>query len=356
MPAFAPATQSSGPRFSQAQLMEMSKVADVSTSGGIGFGFDSDYVQPSQFENWYSRLNSDEKGWLKSPSTHVSLLGRASHAGSKQYNLNLSERRCRAVAEHLRKIDGFKARIEIKPEGESMAPGQDDNKDNHRDRYVLITIRPGFGPAPAAGDIDSAYWDIMHNRFSPPTNQAGWQQMGILFDVCVKPMKKVYDTVTKTPGKIKSVTDLIPKYDPISMGKDLAKKELQWMGMQLVADIKDAQIMTRLIGSVPWGVVNGLELLAGMDKTDFDRNPIKFSPTYYMAGVSMADSIWAALDKDEKENVRLVMKDPRLKAQLARRVAEGLIHDYARRSAVHTNRSFKTGLDTAEKFLQQHGL
>lgn len=334
---------------SQAELQEMTRICKPEF--GIGFAYNSDYIQPGEFERWYGTLPQPERDGLRDGAKSVLLVAQASHSGSKEYNQKLSERRAQAVATRLKQLPGFAAKIVVKAVGESQAHGPE-GKDNHQDRRVFISVQSSI-VSKEAGDVDLAVADVYDKRLRPNKSRAAQQQMGILYDVAVKPLKKSWKKLQT--GDFRNPKELIPQYKPQKMIRDFLMRELNWMGKQMVADIKDTQTLPRLTASTPWGVINGLEVICGVAASSFNKG-LFFSPTFYLAGVNMAATIWDALDESEKKNLKLVLADPKKRAEFTKKEVERLVVNWNHRGYDHASREFRTGLDDAMDFLDRHGI
>jgi len=345
------ATHSSGHHhhhISQAQLWEYTRIAKPEK--GIGFGYDSDHIQPGEFERWYAALTPTDRERLTAPQSTVTLIAQASRTGRPEYNLRLSERRGREVERHLKGLRDFAAKVVICPVGESQALGPDDI-DNHNDRKVLVMI--GSAPLPikpVEPNVPKAIEAVFAKARRPQKSHAASDQIGILFDIFVKPLKKVKSNIEK--GKVTSLKDLIPKYEPRKMAIEFAVRETVWMGGNLAADHADTKIMPRLTSSLPWGVINGLEQICEAELTQFSRQ-FDFSPVYYLTGVEMAGPIWAAMDPGEQENLKAVLKDAKSHRKFVTLEGEKLLAEWTSRGYNQTARDFKPQMDAAVKFLEQ---
>jgi len=345
------ATHSSGHHhhvISQAQLWEYTRIAKP--EHGIGFAYDSDYIQPGEFERWYATLTPMQREGLKTSQSTVTLIAQASRTGSADYNLRLSERRGREVERHLKKLDGFAAKVVLYSVGKSQALGPD-GVDNHTDRKVYIKVESASLPTkPMEPNLPKALKAVFDAAPRPPKNKAASDQIGILYDIVVKPLKKVKSNIEK--GKVTSLNDLIPKYDPRKMAIEFAVRETIWMGGNLAADCADTKIMPRLTSSLPWGVINGLEMICGAELTQFSRQ-YDFSPVYYLTGAQMAASIWDAMGPGEQDNLKAVLKDAKSHREFVKREGELLLAEWTHRGYDHTPRNFKPAMDAAVKFLER---
>jgi outer membrane protein OmpA-like peptidoglycan-associated protein len=150
------------------ELAERARIAKP--QGGVGCGFDRVPTKEA-VKDWYNSLSKEEKAALQDPRTEVVLTATASLVGTREHNDKLTQRRGDAVKDILEKDLGVKAKILTDPQGftnaeENEAPKE---KDNHRDRVVLIDILKGGkgeGQAQPSGEKPPAI------ETRPPIGQA----------------------------------------------------------------------------------------------------------------------------------------------------------------------------------------
>ena len=91
----------------------------------IYFAFDDSSIQTSERD----RLDTNEKCIEQNKSKQVYLVGHTDTSGTEEYNIALSERRARAVADYLARLGADPARLHVVPKGETEPTGLGDDKD-----------------------------------------------------------------------------------------------------------------------------------------------------------------------------------------------------------------------------------
>jgi len=91
----------------------------------IYFAFDDSSIQPSERD----RLDANEKCIAQNKAKSVYLVGHTDTQGTEEYNIALSERRARAVADYLSRLGADPARMQVVPKGETESTGLGDDKD-----------------------------------------------------------------------------------------------------------------------------------------------------------------------------------------------------------------------------------
>lgn len=96
----------------------------------VYFEFDKAVIQPEQRDS----LNAAAECIRQAPAgREVSLYGHADESGTEEYNIALSERRARAVADYLARLGIDPARLFIVPKGESEPSGRGPEADRRVD-------------------------------------------------------------------------------------------------------------------------------------------------------------------------------------------------------------------------------
>jgi len=91
----------------------------------IYFAFDDSSIQASERD----RLDANEKCIEQNKSKGVYLVGHTDTSGTEEYNIALSERRARAVADYVARLGADPARLQVVPKGETEPTGLGDDKD-----------------------------------------------------------------------------------------------------------------------------------------------------------------------------------------------------------------------------------
>ena len=105
-----------------------SKPTDVAASctlNTVYFAFDDASIQAGERD----RLDGNEKCMGKNPARNVYLVGHTDSSGTDEYNIALSERRGRTVADYLARLGVDPAKLQVVPKGETELTGQGDDKD-----------------------------------------------------------------------------------------------------------------------------------------------------------------------------------------------------------------------------------
>ncbi|HTJ47087.1 MAG TPA: OmpA family protein [Kofleriaceae bacterium] len=95
------------------------------TLSTIYFGFDKSAIEDSEKQN----LDADGTCLEKEASKGVYLEGHTDSSGTEEYNIALSERRARTVADYLARLGIDPARMQVVPKGETQPSGNGDEKD-----------------------------------------------------------------------------------------------------------------------------------------------------------------------------------------------------------------------------------
>ena len=91
----------------------------------VYFAYDSDAVAGPERD----RLDKNSQCLEKEAKRNVTLVGHTDASGTDEYNIALSERRARAVADYLSRLGVDPARFQIVPKGETEVTGSGDDKD-----------------------------------------------------------------------------------------------------------------------------------------------------------------------------------------------------------------------------------
>lgn len=95
----------------------------------VYFGFDDSSIQTSERD----RLDANAQCIEKTKDRQVLLFGHTDTSGTEEYNIALSERRARAVADYLSRLGTDPARMQVIPKGETEPTGLGDDKDRRCD-------------------------------------------------------------------------------------------------------------------------------------------------------------------------------------------------------------------------------
>jgi peptidoglycan-associated lipoprotein len=91
----------------------------------VYFAFDDSSVAASERE----RLEGNHTCIDKNAGRNVYLVGHTDVSGTDEYNIALSERRARTVADYLARLGTDPARLQVVPKGETESTGLGDDKD-----------------------------------------------------------------------------------------------------------------------------------------------------------------------------------------------------------------------------------
>jgi peptidoglycan-associated lipoprotein len=91
----------------------------------IYFGFDDSSIQGTERDH----LDADGACLEKESQKGVLVVGHTDSSGTEEYNIALSERRARSVADYLARLGIDPARLQVVPKGETEPTGQGDDKD-----------------------------------------------------------------------------------------------------------------------------------------------------------------------------------------------------------------------------------
>ena len=91
----------------------------------VYFAFDQSTIQ----ENEREHLETDRACLDKEAQKSVFLMGHTDQSGTEEYNIALSERRARSVADYLARLGVDPARLQVVPKGKTQPTGSGDDKD-----------------------------------------------------------------------------------------------------------------------------------------------------------------------------------------------------------------------------------
>ena len=100
-------------------------VAGPCSLSTVYFAFDDSSIQSSE----RTRLDSNGNCLEKNGQRSVYLVGHTDSSGTDEYNIALSERRGRSVAEYLARLGVNPSKMQVVPKGETEITGQGDDKD-----------------------------------------------------------------------------------------------------------------------------------------------------------------------------------------------------------------------------------
>ena len=99
--------------------------ADACELTTIYFAFDDSSIQGTERDH----LDADGACLEKEAQKGVYVVGHTDSSGTEEYNIALSERRARSVADYLARLGIDPARMQVVPKGETEPTGQGDDKD-----------------------------------------------------------------------------------------------------------------------------------------------------------------------------------------------------------------------------------
>ncbi|MGE0546483.1 MAG: OmpA family protein [Kofleriaceae bacterium] len=103
-----------------------SNPGDVSCAmSTVYFGFDDSTIQASERD----RLESNASCLEKTKGKTILVVGNTDTSGTEEYNIALSERRARSVADFMSRLGSDPARMQVVPKGETESTGLGDDKD-----------------------------------------------------------------------------------------------------------------------------------------------------------------------------------------------------------------------------------
>ena len=100
-------------------------VGATCTLATVYFGFDDSSIQPSERD----RLDANASCLESTKGKSIFLSGHTDTSGTEEYNIALSERRARAVADYMARLGADPARMQVVPKGETEPTGLGDDKD-----------------------------------------------------------------------------------------------------------------------------------------------------------------------------------------------------------------------------------
>jgi peptidoglycan-associated lipoprotein len=91
----------------------------------VYFAFDDSSILDSE----KTRLSANQDCIAKAKGKSVFVVGHTDTSGTEEYNIALSERRAKSVADYLARLGTDPARMQVVPKGETEPTGMGDDKD-----------------------------------------------------------------------------------------------------------------------------------------------------------------------------------------------------------------------------------